>query len=100
MSLSDARWNIESADRMARLRSAEGLVKIVDAKGTYTGAHSQSVSRLAERIAGAMGLDDEVVQQVRLAGLLHDLGKIDPRPHPPTAGTPRPRRHTHLASPR
>jgi HD-GYP domain-containing protein (c-di-GMP phosphodiesterase class II) len=34
------------------------------------------VSRLVDGIARAMGLDDETVEQVRLAGLLHDLGKI------------------------
>ncbi len=66
----------EAAERHARLRAAEGLIRVVDAKDTYAGAHSQSVSRLAEAIARSMGLDVEVVEQVRLAGLLHDLGKI------------------------
>jgi diguanylate cyclase (GGDEF)-like protein/putative nucleotidyltransferase with HDIG domain len=66
----------EAAERHARLRAAEGLIRVVDAKDTYAGAHSQTVSRLAEAIARAMGLDVEVVEQVRLAGLLHDLGKI------------------------
>jgi diguanylate cyclase (GGDEF)-like protein/putative nucleotidyltransferase with HDIG domain len=66
----------EAAERHARLRAAEGLIRVVDAKDTYAGAHSQSVSRLAEGIARSMGLDVEVVEQVRLAGLLHDLGKI------------------------
>jgi diguanylate cyclase (GGDEF)-like protein/putative nucleotidyltransferase with HDIG domain len=64
------------AERTARLRAAEGLIRVVDAKDTYAGAHSQSVSRLAEGIARSMGLDLETVEQVRLAGLLHDLGKI------------------------
>ncbi|MDX6524130.1 MAG: hypothetical protein QOI17_1643 [Gaiellales bacterium] len=66
----------ETAERHARLKAAEGLIRVVDAKDTYAGAHSQSVSRLVEGIARAMGLDDETVEQVRLAGLLHDLGKI------------------------
>jgi diguanylate cyclase (GGDEF)-like protein/putative nucleotidyltransferase with HDIG domain len=66
----------ETAERHARLRAAEGLIRVVDAKDTYAGAHSQSVSRLVEGIARAMGLDEETVEQVRLAGLLHDLGKI------------------------
>jgi len=65
-----------AAERHARLRAAEGLIRVVDAKDTYAGAHSQTVSRLAEAIARTMGLDVEVVEQVRLAGLLHDLGKI------------------------
>jgi diguanylate cyclase (GGDEF)-like protein/putative nucleotidyltransferase with HDIG domain len=66
----------ETAERHARLRAAEGLIRVVDAKDTYAGAHSQSVSRLVEGIARSMGLDEETVEQVRLAGLLHDLGKI------------------------
>ncbi|MGZ4431627.1 MAG: bifunctional diguanylate cyclase/phosphohydrolase [Gaiellales bacterium] len=65
-----------TAERHARLRAAEGLIRVVDAKDTYAGAHSQSVSRLVEGIARAMGLQEETVDQVRLAGLLHDLGKI------------------------
>jgi diguanylate cyclase (GGDEF)-like protein/putative nucleotidyltransferase with HDIG domain len=64
------------AERHARLRAAESLIKVVDAKDVYAGAHSQSVSRLVVGIARAMDLDDETVEQVRLAGLLHDLGKI------------------------
>jgi diguanylate cyclase (GGDEF)-like protein/putative nucleotidyltransferase with HDIG domain len=66
----------QSAERSARLRAAEGLIRVVDAKDTYAGVHSQSVSRLAEGIARSMELPEEVVEQVRLAGLLHDLGKI------------------------
>ena len=66
----------QTAERNARLRAAESLIRVVDAKDTYAGAHSQSVSRLAEGIARSMRLDPEVIEQVRLAGLLHDLGKI------------------------
>jgi putative nucleotidyltransferase with HDIG domain len=65
-----------TAERNARLRAAEGLIRVVDAKDTYAGAHSQSVSRLAEGIARSLDLEEDVVEQVRLAGLLHDLGKI------------------------
>lgn len=66
----------KTAERSARLRAAEGLIRVVDAKDGYAGTHSQSVSRLAEGMARAMGLEPEIVDQVRLAGLLHDLGKI------------------------
>ena len=45
----------ETAERHARLRAAESLIRVVDAKDTYAGAHSQSVSRLVEGIARAMG---------------------------------------------
>ena len=66
----------ETAERSARLRAAESLIRVVDAKDTYATTHSQSVSRLVEGIARSMDLDEETVEQVRLAGLLHDLGKI------------------------
>ena len=66
----------QTAERNARLRAAEGLIRVVDAKDTYAGQHSQSVSRLVEGIARAMVLEEDVVDQMRLAGLLHDLGKI------------------------
>ena len=66
----------QTAERNARLRAAEGLIRVVDAKDTYAGQHSQSVSRLVEGIAQAMVLEEDVVDQMRLAGLLHDLGKI------------------------
>jgi diguanylate cyclase (GGDEF)-like protein/putative nucleotidyltransferase with HDIG domain len=66
----------ELAERQARLRAAESLIRVVDARDTYTGAHSEAVSRLGEGIARALDLDEELVAQIRLAGLLHDLGKI------------------------
>jgi diguanylate cyclase (GGDEF)-like protein/putative nucleotidyltransferase with HDIG domain len=66
----------EMAERQARLRAAENLIRIVDSKDTYTGAHSQAVARLVEAMAHELDLDDETAEQLRLAGLLHDLGKI------------------------
>jgi diguanylate cyclase (GGDEF)-like protein len=64
------------ADRLARLRAAENLIRFVEAKDTYTGAHSEAVSRYTAAIGEAMDLDAETVEYLRLAGLLHDLGKI------------------------
>ena len=39
------------------------------------GEHSLVVARYAELTARELGLPEEVVQDVRLAGLLHDVGK-------------------------
>jgi diguanylate cyclase (GGDEF)-like protein len=64
------------AERRARLRVAENLIRVVDAKDTYTGVHSESVARLVTAIALELGLDEDTSASVRLAGLLHDLGKI------------------------
>jgi diguanylate cyclase (GGDEF)-like protein/putative nucleotidyltransferase with HDIG domain len=63
-------------DRAARYRAAASLAKAVDARDTYTGSHSERVSDLAARIAARVGLDAEHVELTRLAGSLHDLGKL------------------------
>ena len=65
-----------AAARQARLRAAEHLIRAVDIKDTYTGEHSQAVARLAKALAIELDLPQELVEQIRLAGLLHDLGKI------------------------
>lgn len=52
------------------------LVSAVDAKDPYTCGHSNRVSQLAELLAGDLGYDAEAVGAVRMAGLLHDIGKI------------------------
>src|SRR5262249_29301768 len=60
----------------ARLRAAENLIRVVDAKDEYTGAHSERVALLVEAIAWRVGCDAEQVEQLKLAGRLHALGKI------------------------
>jgi diguanylate cyclase (GGDEF)-like protein len=66
----------EEAERLARLRAAEALIRVVDAKDNYTGEHSQAVSELVQAIGSHLDLDAETLEQLRLAGLLHDLGKV------------------------
>lgn len=53
------------------------LAKFIDAVDSYTQDHSLRVSTLAGEIAETMGLDGEDVESIRVAGLLHDVGKID-----------------------
>lgn len=48
----------------------------VDGKSTYTYNHSVGVSVLAEKIAELSGLSGEKQDEVALAGLMHDLGKL------------------------
>jgi diguanylate cyclase (GGDEF)-like protein len=74
--LSWSRELAESVEYDARLRATESLIRVVDARDTYTGSHSQSVAILVETIGQAMGFDDATVSRLRLAGLLHDVGKI------------------------
>jgi len=63
-------------ERQARLRAAENLIRVVDAKDEYTGAHSERVAVLVEAIARELGVDEDSVEQLKVAGRLHDLGKI------------------------
>lgn len=52
-----------------------GLVLAVDTKDRYTKRHSEDVARYGVFLARRLGLDD-LLEPVRLAGLLHDVGKI------------------------
>src|SRR5579864_8947687 len=72
-SAKDLEWETE---RMARLRAAKNVVRFVDAKDPTTANHSETVSALAAAIGAEMGLDENMVDQLALAGLLHDIGKI------------------------
>ncbi len=52
------------------------LAVAVDERHHTTRDHSQNVARVAAMLASELGMDPERVEEVRLAGLLHDVGKI------------------------
>jgi len=58
------------------LNTMTALAFAVEAKGPYVKGHSRAVSRLAARIAIQTGLSPAEVEETRLAGLLHDIGKL------------------------
>jgi diguanylate cyclase (GGDEF)-like protein len=62
------------ADHTSSLSAALALA--VDAKDSYTRSHCQTVSQLCVLIATELALDPPLIGQMRLAGLLHDVGKI------------------------
>jgi diguanylate cyclase (GGDEF)-like protein len=66
----------DTPDRAAQYRAAESLAKAVDERDAYTGSHSQRVGEYAARIARRLGADEAAVELTRLAGNLHDLGKL------------------------
>ena len=57
----------------------EVLVNALEAKDPYLRGHSARVADLSATLAAEMGLPDDEVEQVRLAGRLHDIGKIGTR---------------------
>jgi diguanylate cyclase (GGDEF)-like protein len=67
---------VVNAAQDMRLQTAERLVAVVDARDAYVGRHSQGVGQLVESIGAVLGLDPDELRQLRLAGMLHDLGKI------------------------
>lgn len=56
--------------------AVEALADVVDRRDQYTFQHSKRVADYAERIARAMKLPADDVEQIRLAARVHDLGKI------------------------
>src|SRR6266850_382543 len=57
----------------------EALVNALEAKDPYMRGHSARVADLSATIAAQLGLADEEVEQVRVGGRLHDVGKIGTR---------------------
>ena len=74
--LSELKRLAAGPDKAARYRAAASLAKAVDARDTYTGSHSERVGELSAKVAKRLGLDAEQVELTRLAGNLHDLGKL------------------------
>jgi HD-GYP domain-containing protein (c-di-GMP phosphodiesterase class II) len=55
------------------------LTAVIDAKDSCTAGHSERVSRIAVRVGRQMGLSGQMVSDLHLAGLLHDVGKVGVR---------------------
>ena len=56
--------------------SVSALSQAIDAKDGFTRGHADRVSRIAGAIAREMNLSEKAIEQIELAGLLHDIGKI------------------------
>lgn len=58
------------------LSTVEALSKAIDAKSPWTMGHSARVTNYAVTIADELGMDKKTLEDLRIAGLLHDIGKI------------------------
>ncbi len=65
----------ENQQRLFR-ETIEALATAIDSRDHYTGGHSYMVTQYSLAIAKEMGFDAERLELVRVAGLLHDIGKI------------------------
>lgn len=72
---------IQNADLFRNLQRAyidtlAALTSAIDAKDSYTHGHSERVTELSLGLARTLGLAPPVMEDIRLAGMLHDIGKI------------------------
>jgi putative two-component system response regulator len=58
---------------------ADSLINAMEAKDVYLRGHSRRVAEQAASVAEELGLDADLVENVRLAGRLKDVGKIGTR---------------------
>ncbi|KHK04197.1 Response regulator/sensory box/HDIG domain protein [Desulfovibrio sp. TomC] len=68
-------------DSVANLRCAltetvNALTVTSEKRDPFTAGHQQRVSHLAAALAGRLGLSEEECEGIRVAGLVHDIGKI------------------------
>jgi putative nucleotidyltransferase with HDIG domain len=54
----------------------DALVNALEAKDPYLRGHSARVADLSASVAAQLGCDDALIEAVRTAGRLHDIGKI------------------------
>ena len=54
----------------------ETMSKIIEVKDPYTSGHQRRVCQLAIRIAQEMKLPEDKIEGIRIASLIHDIGKI------------------------
>jgi putative two-component system response regulator len=62
--------------RLMSVSIAETLINAMEAKDLYLRGHSQRVAELAGQLAEDLGLDATMCEDLRVAGRLHDVGKI------------------------
>jgi HD-GYP domain-containing protein (c-di-GMP phosphodiesterase class II) len=59
------------------LKEAKNLLKKLEEKDSFTAEHTRRVADMAEKFAVGMGWKKSDVRALKIAGLLHDMGKLD-----------------------
>ena len=67
-----------SVDKLRKITGAtiQAMAQTVEARDPYTAGHQKRVADLARAIATRMGLSSDRVDGIRMAGVIHDIGKI------------------------
>jgi PAS domain S-box-containing protein/putative nucleotidyltransferase with HDIG domain len=87
----------EKKESIARLRNALGgtvraLASVIETRDPYTAGHQRKVGDLARAIAKEMELPGDQIEGLRIAAIIHDIGKISV----PSELLSKPRRLTDL----
>jgi len=75
---------IENANLYSELKetfygTAQALAETIEKRDPYTGGHTQRVMNYSLEIGKIMGLNDAEMEELKLAAILHDIGKIGVR---------------------
>jgi PAS domain S-box-containing protein len=68
----------ETAEKLRKslLGTIQAMSLMVETRDPYTAGHQRRVSKLARVIAQEMALSLDTVDAIRMAGIIHDIGKI------------------------
>lgn len=58
------------------INTVEAIARAIEARDPYTEGHSKRVAKYCARVAMKMNVESEDIQDIQIAGLLHDVGKI------------------------
>lgn len=58
------------------LNTVTAVADALGARDAYTEGHGERVGAYAQRLARRMGLEERKIEHIRMAGILHDIGKI------------------------
>lgn len=58
------------------LGTLQAMSRAIDARDPYTQGHSERVARLSFELGQILGLEESSCQEIYVAGILHDVGKI------------------------
>jgi PAS domain S-box-containing protein/putative nucleotidyltransferase with HDIG domain len=76
-----ARAEESMREGLAKLRrtlkaAIDSLASAIELRDPYTAGHQERVTCLATAIAAEMGLDQESIEAIQVAGIIHDIGKL------------------------
>ena len=73
--ITDRKNSVEKL-RKALVGTVQAIASLVESKDPYTAGHQRRVADLAATIAEEMGLTPELIEGLRMAGIIHDIGKV------------------------